>query len=35
MLAHALALIDAANNADPTLEEGCHAALVYGERMCA
>lgn len=34
-LARALALIDAANAADPTLEAGRPAALVYGERMSA
>lgn len=34
-LIRALALIDAANSADPTLEEGRPAALVYGERMSA
>lgn len=34
-LAHALALIDAANAADPTLEEGVPAALLYGRRMTA
>lgn len=32
-LTQALALIDAANAADPTLEDGRPAALVYGERM--
>lgn len=32
-LAAALAAIDAANAADPTLEDGRPAALVYGERM--
>lgn len=32
-LAHALALIDAANRADPTLEDGQPAALLYGQRM--
>ncbi|GGE81701.1 DUF4202 domain-containing protein [Stappia taiwanensis] len=31
----ALAAIDAANAADPTLEDGRPAALVYGERMSA
>lgn len=34
-LAHALALIDAANSADPTREAGRPASLVYGERMSA
>lgn len=34
-LARALSLIDAANAADPTLDEGRPAALVYGERMTA
>ncbi len=34
-LTMALALIDAANAADPTLEEGRPAALLYGERMSA
>lgn len=34
-LARALALIDAANAADPTLDDGRPAALVYGERMSA
>lgn len=34
-LAHALALIDAANAADPTLEDGVPAALLYGRRMTA
>ena len=34
-LATALSLIDAANAADPTLEEGRPAALLYGERMTA
>ena len=34
-LAKALSLIDTANAADPTLEEGRPAALVYGERMTA
>ena len=32
-LATALSLIDAANAADPTLEDGRPAALLYGERM--
>lgn len=35
MLTRAFALIDAANAADPTLEAGRPAALVYGERMSA
>lgn len=35
MLARALALVDAANAADPAREEGRPAALVYGERMSA
>lgn len=34
-LTQALALIDAANAADPTLDDGRPAALVYGERMTA
>lgn len=34
-LATALSLIDAANAADPTLEDGRPAALLYGERMSA
>jgi len=34
-LAQALAAIDAANAADPSLEDGRPAALVYGERMSA
>lgn len=34
-LARALALIDTANAADPTLESGRPAALLYGERMTA
>lgn len=34
-LAKALALIDAANAADPTLEEGQPAARLYGQRMTA
>jgi hypothetical protein len=34
-LAKALALIDAANTADPTLEDGQPAALLYGQRMTA
>jgi hypothetical protein len=34
-LAATLAAIDAANGADPTLEDGRPAALVYGERMSA
>ncbi|ADZ69018.1 DUF4202 domain-containing protein [Polymorphum gilvum] len=34
-LERALAAIDAANAADPTLEDGRPAALVYGERMSA
>jgi len=33
MLARAFALIDAANAADPTIEDGQPAALVYGQRM--
>ncbi len=33
MLARALDLIDAANRADPTPEDGRPAALLYGERM--
>ncbi len=32
-LTHAFALIDAANSADPTLEDGTPAALLYGQRM--
>ncbi|WP_135450620.1 DUF4202 domain-containing protein [Tabrizicola caldifontis] len=32
-LTRALALIDAANSADPTAEEGLPAALLYGQRM--
>jgi hypothetical protein len=32
-LAQALAAIDAANAADPTLEDGTAAALLYGQRM--
>lgn len=32
-LARALAMIDTANAADPTLEDGRPAALLYGERM--
>jgi hypothetical protein len=32
-LSHALSLIDAANRADPTEEEGQPAALLYGQRM--
>lgn len=35
MLTRALDLIDAANSADPSLEEGRPAALVYGQRMTA
>jgi Domain of unknown function (DUF4202) len=35
MLARALDLIDAANRADPTVEDGGPAALVYGARMSA
>ena len=35
MLAHAFALIDAANAADPTSEDGQPAALLYGQRMTA
>lgn len=35
MLARALELIDAANAADPTVEDGSPAALVYGQRMSA
>jgi hypothetical protein len=35
MLDRALALIDAANRADPTIEDGHPAALVYGGRMSA
>jgi len=34
-LTRALALIDAANAADPTLEDGTTAALLYGQRMTA
>jgi len=34
-LSKALALIDAANAADPTLEDGQPAALLYGQRMTA
>lgn len=34
-LAQALALVDAANTADPTLEDGQPAALLYGQRMTA
>lgn len=34
-LAAALAAIDAANAADPTLEDGSPAALLYGQRMSA
>lgn len=34
-LTQALSLIDTANAADPTLEDGKPAALVYGERMTA
>jgi hypothetical protein len=34
-LSAALAAIDAANAADPTIEDGRPAALVYGERMSA
>ncbi len=34
-LSRAFAAIDAANAADPTLEEGRPAALLYGERMSA
>jgi hypothetical protein len=34
-LARALALIDAANAADPTIEDGQPAALLYGQRMTA
>lgn len=34
-MARTLALIDAANAADPTLEDGRPAALLYGERMTA
>ena len=34
-LAAALAAIDAANAADPTIEDGRPAALIYGERMSA
>lgn len=34
-LTQAIALIDAANAADPTLEEGLPAALLYGQRMTA
>ena len=33
MLTRALALIDAANRADPTVEDGTPAALLYGQRM--
>lgn len=35
MLARAFALIDAANQADPGVEDGRPAALVYGQRMSA
>ena len=35
MLSRALALIDAANRADPTVEDGTPAALLYGQRMSA
>lgn len=35
MLTQTLALIDAANTADPSLLEGRPAALLYGERMSA
>jgi len=35
MLSRALTLIDAANQADPTLEQGQPAALLYGTRMTA
>jgi hypothetical protein len=35
MLARAMELIDAANAADPNLEDGLPAALVYGQRMSA
>lgn len=34
-LSKAFAAIDAANNADPTLEAGLPAALLYGQRMTA
>ncbi|MCA8868631.1 MAG: DUF4202 domain-containing protein [Rhodobacteraceae bacterium] len=34
-LAAVLAAIDAANSADPNIEEGCPASLLYGERMSA
>ena len=34
-LARALDLIDAANSADPTVEDGQPAALLYGQRMTA
>ena len=34
-LTRALALIDSANGADPTLEDGQPAALLYGQRMTA
>ncbi len=34
-LTHAVALIDAANAADPTLDGGTPAALLYGQRMTA
>jgi hypothetical protein len=34
-LTRALALIDSANRADPTLEDGQPAALLYGQRMTA
>jgi Domain of unknown function (DUF4202) len=34
-LARACALIDAANSADPTLEDGHPAALLYGQRMAS
>ena len=33
MLTQTFALIDAANRADPTLEDGVPAALLYGQRM--
>jgi len=35
MLSRAFALIDSANTADPTVEDGLPAALLYGQRMSA
>ena len=35
MLGRAFALIDAANRADPQIEDGLPAALLYGQRMSA